>query len=106
MSPVANTSRSLSPTMSTMAWKSSAEPTACWMLLITASSALRCSVSFSRRVVSLNRCTFPIAIAAWLANDWMTAIWFSVRSSGLMRRMAIAPMALPSRMSGTAQVTR
>ena len=33
----------------------------CWMLLITASSALRCSVSFSRRCVSSNRRAFSSA---------------------------------------------
>ena len=34
-SPVANTSRSLSPTRSTMAWKSSSAAMPCWMPLIT-----------------------------------------------------------------------
>ena len=43
MSPVANTSRSLSPTRSTMAWKSSAPAMPCWMLLMIASSPARCS---------------------------------------------------------------
>ena len=38
MSPVLNTSRSLSPTRSTMAWKSSLAAMPCWMLLMTASS--------------------------------------------------------------------
>ena len=78
----------------------------CWMLLITASSVLRASVSFSSRTVSSNRRTFPIAMAAWLAKDWMTAIWLSFRSSGLILRMPIMPMTSPSRISGTAQVTR
>ena len=35
----ANTSRSLSPTRSTIAWKSSSAAMPCWMLLMTASSA-------------------------------------------------------------------
>ena len=61
MSPVANTSRSLSPTRSTIAWKSSSAAIPCWMLLITASSALRCSVSFSSRCVSSNRRAFSSA---------------------------------------------
>jgi hypothetical protein len=47
-----NTSRSLSPTRSTIPWNSSFEAMPCWMLLITASSALRCAVSFSSRCVS------------------------------------------------------
>ena len=42
-----STSRSLSPTRSTIAWKSSSAAMPCWMLLITASSAARCSLSFS-----------------------------------------------------------
>ena len=58
---VLNTSRSLSPTRSTMAWKSSLAAMPCWMLLMTASSALRCSVSFSRRCVSSNRRAFSSA---------------------------------------------
>ena len=33
----------------------------CWMLLMTASSAARCSVSFSRRCVSSNRRAFSSA---------------------------------------------
>ena len=53
MSPVANTSRSLSPTTSTIAWKSSAAPTACWMPLISASSALRARVG--RALLELER---------------------------------------------------
>ena len=52
MLPVFSTSRSLSPTRSMMAWKSSAAAMPCWMLLITASSAARRSVSRSRRCVS------------------------------------------------------
>ena len=55
------TSRSLSPTRSTIAWKSSTAAMPCWMLLITASSALRCSVSFSSRCVSSNRRAFSSA---------------------------------------------
>ena len=43
------------------AWKSSSAAMPCWMLLITASSALRCSVSFSRRCVSSNRRAFSSA---------------------------------------------
>ena len=61
MSPVLNTSRSLSPTRSTMAWKSSSAAMPCWMLLITASSAARCSVSLSRRCVSSKRRAFSSA---------------------------------------------
>ena len=38
-SPVLNTSRSLSPTRSMIAWKSSFAAMPCWMLLMTASSA-------------------------------------------------------------------
>ena len=54
-SPVAKTSRSLSPTRSTIAWKSSSALTPCWMLSITASSAVsllefraRCPATASR----------------------------------------------------------
>jgi len=37
-----------------MPWKSSDLAIPCWMLLMTASSALRCSVSFNSRCVSSN----------------------------------------------------
>ena len=46
--------------------------TPCWMLLMTASSALRCSVSFSRRCVSSNRRAFSSAtpmLAATVLNS-------------------------------------
>ena len=61
MSPVSNTSRSLSPTRSMIAWKSSSAARPCWMLLMTASSAVRCSVSLSRRCVSSKRRAFSSA---------------------------------------------
>ena len=44
-----------------MAWKESSPAMPCWMLLITAISAARCSVSFSRRCVSSNRRAFSSA---------------------------------------------
>ena len=44
-----------------MPWKLSSAAMPCWMLLITASSALRCSVSFSSRCVSSNRRAFSSA---------------------------------------------
>ncbi len=56
-----STSRSLSPTSSTIAWNDSDPAIPCWMLLMTASSALRCSVSFSSRCVSSNRRAFSSA---------------------------------------------
>ena len=52
MSSVVSTSRSLSPTRSTIAWKLSSAAMPCWMLLMTAISAARCSVSLSSRCVS------------------------------------------------------
>ena len=61
MSPVSKTSRSLSPTRSKIAWKSSSAAMPSWMLLMTASSALRCSVSFSSRCVSSKRRAFSSA---------------------------------------------
>ena len=42
-SPNRSTSRSLSPTRSMMAWKPSSAAMPCWMLLMTASSLVRCS---------------------------------------------------------------
>ncbi len=68
MLSVARTSRSLSPTRSTMPWKLSSAAIPCWMLLITASSALRCSVSLSRRCVSANRRAFSSATAMLAAR--------------------------------------
>ncbi len=61
MSSVLSTSRSLSPTRFTIAWKSSEAATPCWMLLMTASSAFLCSVSLSSRCVSSKRRAFSRA---------------------------------------------
>ena len=61
--PVRNTSRSLSPTSLVM-WSKSSDPAMpCWIVLITANSALRCSVSLSSRCVSSNRRAFSKATA-------------------------------------------
>ena len=71
-----STSRSLSPTSSTMAWNDSEPAIPCWMLLITASSALRRSVSLSRRCVSANRRAFSSA------TPMLAATVVSRRTSG------------------------
>ena len=68
MSRCSSTSRSLSPTRSTIAWNRAQPAMPCWMLLITASSALRCSVSFNSRCVSSNRRAFSSA-TPMLAGD-------------------------------------
>ena len=72
MSPVSNTSRSLSPTRSTMAWKSSFAAMPCWMLLISASSPARCSSSPVRSATFCSRLraqrALSSATAAWLAS--------------------------------------
>jgi hypothetical protein len=48
MSPLRKTSRSLSPTRSTIAWKSRLAEMPCWMLLMMASSFARCVISAVR----------------------------------------------------------
>ena len=53
----------------------------CWMLLITASSALRCSVSFSRRCVSSNRRAFSSA------TPMLATIVCSSRTSAVSERV-------------------
>jgi hypothetical protein len=58
MSSLANSSRSLSPTRSTIVWKSSLSAIPRWMLLITASSELRFSVSVRSRCVWSNSRAF------------------------------------------------
>ena len=50
MSSLFSTSRSLSPTRSTMPWKSSEPAMPCWMLLMIVSSPARCSSSAVRSV--------------------------------------------------------
>ncbi len=51
-----------------MAWKSSSAAMPSWMLLITANSAARCSVSFSSRCVSSKSRAFSSATLMLLAS--------------------------------------
>ena len=62
------TSRSLSPTRSMIAWKSSSAAIPSWMLLITANSAARCSLCLNSRCVSSKRRAFSSATLIELAR--------------------------------------
>ena len=73
MSPVLKTSRSLSPTRSTMPWKSRLAEMPCWMLLMIASSFARCVDLGCVRSSTLcsrdcDQRALSIATAAWLAS--------------------------------------
>ncbi len=58
----------------------------------------------SASLVSLKRRTLSMAMAAWSANVWTSAISFSVNARTSIRCSAIAPIAWPSRINGTASV--
>ena len=90
-SPVRKTSRNLSPTRSTIAWKSSFSAIPCWMLLMTESSAARCSVSFKSRCVWSNSRAFSSTTLILAASVC------SSRTSDFAER--ILPVHLSSRLS-------
>ena len=74
--------------------------------LITRRISLVAVCCSSASFVSLNRRTFSIAITAWSAKVWSSATCRSVKSSTLVRRRLIDPIATPSRNIGTTSCVR
>ncbi len=62
--PVRKTSRSLSPTRSTIAFRSSSAEIPCWIALMTANSALRCAFSFFSRWFSARNASICAELGA------------------------------------------
>src|SRR6516165_3130221 len=90
----------LSATVSKTGCKSNAERL---MTLSTSAVAVCCA---SASVVSLKRRVFSIAITAWSAKVWSSAICLSLNGFTSVRRRTIAPMLSPSRSSGTVRMER
>ncbi len=72
---------------------------AVWLVERLAQSRLRAWISWNRR-------TFSMAMTAWSAKVWSSAICVSVNGRTSSRRSRITPTASPSRSSGTASVVR
>jgi hypothetical protein len=53
-----------------------------------------------------NRRVFSMAITAWSAKVWSSAICLSLKSLASMRRSLITPIAAPERIRGTAAIVR
>ena len=66
----------------------------------------RLASSAVRACTSSNSRTFSMAITAWSAKVWTSAIWRSVNSRASGRDSEITPSTLPSRFSGTARPAR
>jgi len=90
----------LSATVSKTGCRSNAERL---MTLSTSAVAVCCA---SASVVSLKRRVFSIAITAWSAKVWSSAICLSLNGFTSVRRRTIAPMLSPSRSSGTVRMER
>ena len=74
-------------------------PSACSSPTERVSSVVRACSSVKSR-------TFSIAMTAWSAKVWSSAICLSVNGRTSARRMVIAPIAAPSRMSGAVKWVR
>jgi hypothetical protein len=97
----------LSATTSMTGWRSVGELEMTRRISAVAVCCSRASVSSRFRASSsVNRRTFSIAITAWSANVFASAICFSVKGCTSVRRIQMRPIGTPSRNSGVASTVR